>query len=96
MRITNPDRLYRFLKRHTNAKQQLEFWYDRVCSEDWETPERVTQLHPARIIPPNRVVFNVKGNSYRLVAVINYKRRLVDIRFIGTHAEYDRIDVKEI
>ena len=97
MRIINPERLIESLKRHSDAKQQLESWYDRVSEEDWDTPAKLKEFHGrASIVGKSRAVFRVKGNSYRVVVEINYKRRLVDIRFIGTHAEYDRIDVKEI
>lgn len=50
----------------------------------------------ASIIPGNRVVFNIRGNRYRLVAEVDYRRRALSIRFVGTHAEYDRIDAREV
>ena len=97
MRVVNPDQLVKFCERDSNARQQLEAWYDRVCEEDWETPARLKELHGrASIVGKSRAVFRVKGNSYRVVVEINYKRRIVDIRFIGTHADYDRIDIREV
>ncbi len=98
MHIVNPDRLIRFWERHSDAKQQLEAWYDRVCEEDWDTPAKLKELHGrASIVGKRRAVFRVKGNSYRVVVEVNYKRRIVDIRFIGTHAQYDRIkDIREV
>ena len=97
MRVVNPDQLVKFCERDSNARQQLEAWYDRVCEEDWETPAKLKELHGrASIVGKSRAVFRVKGNSYRVVVEINYKRRIVDIRFIGTHADYDRIDVREV
>ena len=97
MRVVNPDQLVKFCERDSNARQQLEAWYDRVCEEDWETPARLKELHGrASIVGKSRAVFRVKGNRYRVVVEINYKRRIVDIRFIGTHADYDRIDVREV
>lgn len=97
MRIINPERLLEFMERHANARQQLEAWYDRVRKEDWGTPAGLTELHGrASIVGKSRAVFRVKGNSFRLVVEVNYQRKVVDIRFIGTHSEYNRIDAEEI
>ena len=97
MRVVNPDQLVKFCEGDSNARQQLEAWYDRVCEEDWETPAKLKELHGrASTVGKSRAVFRVKGNSYRVVVEINYKRRIVDIRFIDTHADYDRIDVREV
>lgn len=72
-------------------------WYRAVKGEGWEAPVELTPRFPsASIVEGNRVVFNIKGNSYRLVVRVNYPKRIVYIRFVGTHAEYDRIDVKEV
>ena len=97
MRVINPERLIESLKRHSDAKQQLEAWYDRVRNEDWGTPAKLKKLHGrASIVGKNRAVFRIKGNRYRLVVEIDYNRKLVDIRFIGSHSDYDRIDVQEV
>ena len=65
--------------------------------EDWDSPAKVkAKYRSASIVGGNRVVFNIKGNDYRLVVKINYPYRVVYIRFVGTHAEYDDIDVEEV
>jgi mRNA interferase HigB len=72
-------------------------WYREVEKEDWDTPAKVKEKYRnASIVGDNRVVFNIKGNSYRLVVKISYPARVVLVRFVGTHAEYDEIDVKEV
>ena len=79
------------------AKQQLRAWYAEVKAEDWDSPTRLTARYPtASIVPGNRAVFRIKGGNYRLVARVHYDKRIVYIRFIGTHSEYDRIDAKEV
>jgi len=76
-----------------DAKRALEDWYSQVSQADWGTPADVkVQYGDASILKGSRVVFNICGNKYRLIAKINYPYRVVYIRFIGTHAEYDRID----
>ncbi len=97
VRIIAKRTLREFWERHPNAKQPLASWYDRVRRTDWDTPANVRAQFPkASIVGSNRAVFRIKGNTYRLVVEINYVRGLVFIRFIGTHAEYDRIDVEEV
>jgi mRNA interferase HigB len=97
MRIIAKKALREFWLRHPNAEEPLLAWYREVEHEDWDTPAKVkAKYRSASIVGDNRVVFNIKGNDYRLVARINYAYRVVYIRFVGTHAEYDRIDVEEV
>ena len=97
MRIIAKRTLREFWERHADAKQQLEDWYREVSSADWNTPAAVRSQYPrASIIGNYRVVFRIKGNDYRLVVKIFYPGRVVYIRFIGTHAEYDRINAEEV
>lgn len=97
MRIIAKRTLREFWERHPNAKQPLESWYERVRRDDWYTPAEVRKQYPkASIVGSNRAVFRIRGNTYRLVVEINYERGMVFIRFIGTHAEYDRINVREV
>jgi mRNA interferase HigB len=71
--------------------------FGEVQQEDWDTPAKVKQRYGnAGIVADNRIVFDIKGNDYRLVVKINYAHRVVYIRFVGTHAEYDDIDVEEV
>lgn len=97
MRIIAKRALREFWERHPDAKQALDAWRKEVENADWDTPAKAKNRYPhASIIPGNRVVFNIRGNRYRLVAEIDYRRRALSIRFIGTHAEYDRIDAREV
>jgi mRNA interferase HigB len=97
MRIVAKRPLREFWKRYPDAEEPLLAWYREVEREDWNTPAKVKAKYgSASIVGGNRVVFNIKGNDYRLVVQINYAYRVVYIRFVGTHAEYDAIDVKEV
>jgi mRNA interferase HigB len=72
-------------------------WYREVLKEDWDTPAKLKEKYRnASIVGGNRVVFNIKGNDYRLVVKINYPGRIVFVRFVGTHAEYDAINPEEV
>jgi mRNA interferase HigB len=97
MRIIAKRTLRAFWKRHADAEEPLLTWYREVEHEDWDTPAKVKAKYgSASIVGGNRFVFNIKGNDYRLVVRINYPYRVVYIRFVGTHAEYDAIDVEEV
>jgi mRNA interferase HigB len=97
MRIIAKKALRDFWERFPGAEEPLLAWYREVEQEDWDTPAKVKEKYRnASIVGNNRVVFNIKGNDYRLVVRINYPYRVVYVRFVGTHAEYDRIDVEEV
>lgn len=97
MRIISKARLRTFWTRYADAEEPLLAWYREVEKEDWSKPSQVKEKYRnASFVEGNRVVFNIKGNDYRLVVKINYPYRVVYVRFIGTHAEYDKIDVKEV
>lgn len=82
---------------HRDAKGQLEAWYKEAKSAEWRNPADVKkQYRSASIVKSSRIVFNICGNKYRLVVKINYHAQIVLIRFIGTHKEYDDINVEEI
>lgn len=85
-----------FWKRHPDAEESLLAWYREVEKEDGDTPAKVKAKYRGRIVADNRVVFNIKGNDYRLVVKINYPYRVVYIRFVGTHVEYDAIGAEEV
>lgn len=97
MRIIAKGTLRLFWEEHPNAEEPLMAWYREVEKEMWATPAEVKQKYrTASIIRGSRVVFNIKGNDYRLVVKINYAYSVVYVRFIGTHEEYDNIDVEEV
>ena len=97
MRIIAKRALREFWERHADSRQPLADWYQEVNSADWNTPTAVRRQFPrASIVGNDRVVFRIKGNEYRLVVRIFYPARIVYIRFIGAHAEYDRINAEEV
>ena len=97
MRIISKKKLRECGERHVDAEEPLLAWYREVVKEEWETPVQIGEKYPnARILGDSRVVFNIKGNHYRLVVKINYPGRIVYGRFVGTHAAYDRVNVLEV
>ena len=75
----------------------MEAWHQEVARADWAGPSSVkAQFRSASVLQDNRVAFNIVGNHYRLVVKISYPYRIVYVRFIGTHADYDTIDVTTI
>ena len=80
-----------------DAREPVLAWYRDVLKADWATPAAVkAQFRSASILKDGRVVFNLGGNRYRLVVWINYPHRVVYIRFIGTHRQYDQIDAQSV
>ena len=97
MRIIAKKAFREFWERQPAAKGPLLAWYREVEREDWATPADVkAKYRSASIIGSERVVFNIKGNDYRLVVRINYAYRIVYVRFVGTHADYDGVHVEEV
>ncbi len=83
--------------KYQDAKEPTLAWHRHTSHADWNSPAEVKQdFRNASILKDGRVVFNIAGNKYRLVVWINYTYRVVYIRFIGTHAQYDKIDVQTI
>ncbi len=97
MRIIAVKTLKLFWQKHNDAEQPLKAWYAEANAADWKSPADIRKLYrTASVLSNRRVVFNIKGNDYRLVTAINYSLRIVYIRFVGTHKEYDRINAEEI
>lgn len=97
MRIISRKRLIEFWQIHPDAEQLLRAWFAETKKANWKTPAEIKSLYRnASILPDNRVVFNIKGNDYRLVVAIEYRFGKIFIRFVGTHDEYDRIDAASI
>jgi mRNA interferase HigB len=89
--------LTRFSEKHRDTVVALMEWYDIVSEADWSNVNEVKQtFNSADYVGNERMVFNIKGNRYRLVAAVIFSIRTVYIKFIGTHAEYDKIDVETI
>ncbi len=97
MRVLTKGTLREFWERHPDSRPALEDWHDRAEKASWDNPQQVKADYPsASILRDNRVVFNIKGNNYRLVTRIDYRLKRVYVRFIGNHAEYDRINALEV
>lgn len=97
MRIISKKILREFWEKHSDSQQQLKSWYNETGIVEWSNPRQIKEEYPtASFLADNRVVFNIKGNKYRLIIKINYEYHMIWIRFIGTHAEYDKIDANKI
>jgi mRNA interferase HigB len=100
MRIIARRTLREFWETHprgAQAKTALEVWHATVAAADWASPAALKETYgDASILKGGRVVFNIAGNRFRLVAHVNYRYRIVYVRFVGTHEEYERIDVETI
>jgi len=103
MIVIGADVVERYLAHHAGhkgikvARSQYEAWLDIVTRASWQNPENVKASYPkASILKSRRVVFNIKGNDYRLVAAVQYRAGVVAIRFFGSHAEYDNIDAETV
>lgn len=82
---------------YSDSKGQLEAWHDEVLKSNWSTPQEVkAQFRSASILKNNRVVFNIAGNKYRLIVRIDYQCKLIFVRFIGTHVQYDKVNADEV
>lgn len=96
-RIFSKSTLREFWEKYSDSELYLKTWYDTAMNADWKTPGDVKQTYAnASILKDSRIVFNIKGNSYRLVAKFNFEKQWIFIRFIGTHHEYDMIDANSI
>ena len=97
MRVIAKKTLRKFWQKHNDCEQQLKVWYDEASEAKWRTPNDIKkEYRSASILEDNRVVFNIKGNKYRLIVKFDYKYGWAWIRFIGTHAEYDKINATNI
>jgi len=96
-RIFAKSTLREYWEVHPDSEQYLKTWYDTAINSDWKTPVNVKQTYSsASILKNSRIVFNIKGNTYRLVVKFNYEKQWIFIRFIGTHKEYNGIDANTI
>jgi mRNA interferase HigB len=103
MRIIARKTLKRFIVSLKGSKDQkavkaaLNSWFQEARQAHWKNPADVVKAYAnASIVGPDRVVFNIKGNDYRLVVAIHYRLQIVFIKWVGSHAEYDKIDVKKV
>jgi len=95
MNIYNRSTLVAFYKKHPDCKETLEKWYHDVLSKLWRKPGDITRdFNTARTVKNSRVIFKINENDYRLIGEVNYQKGWIFIKFIGTHAEYDRVDAE--
>jgi mRNA interferase HigB len=97
LRVIAKKILREFWLKHLDCEQQLKAWFREAQKGEWRNTNQIKKDYPsASILKDNRVVFNIKGNNYRLIVKINFQYQIMWIRFIGTHKEYDRIDANTI
>jgi mRNA interferase HigB len=97
MRIIARNTLREFWEVHTDVEQALRAWIDDVAQADWQSPTDIKSVYAnASFIANNRVVFNIKGNKYRLIVHVRYDISILFIRFVGSHLEYDKINAETI
>jgi mRNA interferase HigB len=97
MRIIALRTLREFWELHSDAEHPIKAWYQDAVRSTWNSPHDIKRQYAnASIINNERVVFNIKGNDYRLIVAVNYKLHIVSVKFVGSHAQYDRIDAASI
>jgi mRNA interferase HigB len=97
MNVISKRTLIQFYKHNAQAKAALEVWHADARKAEWKSPDDIKKTYASvSFLFDNRVVFNIKGNDFRLVVHIDYKRKIVRVKFVGTHAQYDKINVEEI
>ena len=97
MRIIALSTLRVFWLKHPDAEVPLRAWYTQASRADWKSPAAIKRAYgAASFVGSNRVVFNIKGNDYRLVVLVRYDKGLMYVRFVGTHSQYDRTDVATV
>ena len=97
MRVIALKALRVFWEQHPEAKDALLAWYYDVKRAHWRTSADIKDIYRnASFVGNNRVVFNIKGNRYRIVVAVQYEQCTVYVRFVGTHETYDQIDVESV
>jgi len=97
MKVIAVGALRNFWDRHPESEQALKAWYDEARHAVWRTPQDIRNRYAsASFVGHNRVVFNIKGNDYRLIVAVAYRFQAIYIKFIGTHTEYDRVDAATV
>ncbi len=94
MHVISRSRLVEFWEKYPNAQNSLRSWYKLACEAQWQNFVDLRQVYPSADQVSNLTVFNIGGNNYRLIALVDYKYQKVFIRHVLTHAEYDKEDWK--
>jgi mRNA interferase HigB len=97
MRVIAVSTLRSFWEQHPDAEQPLKAWYQEATGATWSQPADIkAQYRSASVLKNRRVVFNIKGNDYRLIVAIAYQLQIVYVKFVGTHNEYDAVDAETV
>lgn len=97
MRVISKATLVNFWSKHPASRQALQTWYEEASHAQWKTPQDIKRRYASTsFVGANRVVFNIKGNDYRLVVAVAYRFEALYIKFVGTHAQYDAIDAATV
>jgi mRNA interferase HigB len=95
LKVLGRNKLADFSKKHTQAKKALDIWFDEVSNANWQTPQDIKNRYfSADFLSDNRVIFDIKGNHYRLMVKVRYQSGIVIVEWVGTHAEYDKRSFK--
>ncbi|MDN5500612.1 type II toxin-antitoxin system HigB family toxin [Shewanella putrefaciens] len=93
MKVLGRDKLVKFYTKHANAKSALEAWFSEAEKAAWKTPQDIkNRYRNADFLADNKVIFNIKGNHYRLVVKVVYLNGIAVVEWVGTHAQYDKQD----
>ena len=97
MRIIALSTLRDFWRKHASAEVPLRNWYAEASRASWRSPVDVKQAHrSASFVAGDRVVFNIKGNDYRLIVATRHRSQIMYVRFVGTHADYDQVEAATV
>lgn len=97
MRVISKASLVRFWTKHPNSKQALQTWFEDASHANWVQPQDIKLRYAsASFVGANRVVFNIKGNEYRLIVAVAYRFAAVYVKFVGTHRQYDAVDAATV
>ena len=91
MKVLGKNKLEQFYKKHTNSKSALIAWHKDTCDSNWLSPQDIkNRYRSADFLSNDRVIFNIKGNNYRLVIQVRYQHGVAIVLWVGTHAEYTK------
>ena len=91
MKVLGKDKIEKFYKKHADSKSALLSWHKDAADSNWNTPQDIkNRYRSADFLSDNKVIFNIKGNNYRLVIQVRYQNGIAVILLIGTHAEYNK------
>nr|VFK13410.1 MAG: mRNA interferase HigB [Candidatus Kentron sp. LFY] len=96
MRVLGRDKLVKFWRRHVDVKSALQTWFHETEKAVWRTPEDIERRYrSADFLGDNRVIFDIRGNHYRLMVRVRYRNGIVVVEWVGTHAEYDKKNFRD-